>query len=220
MRNGIRRGGQLHRFWLPMTMIATALVVVGVLVTLHEARSSAVGSASASPTPALQGGPDMRGRPASPFALHDQNGNVVSLQSLHGHPLVLTFLDATCTQQCPIMIEYLDWAAQQFMTPQQVAQVEWVAISVNPNNTSTQAQAFLTKNKATVPMHFLLGAQAQLEPLWKSYYIAVQPGQSDVAHTSGLYVIDQQGRERVWMDAGFNPKALASDLKALLATPS
>src|SRR5690349_81617 len=83
MTNGIRRGAQLHRFWLPATMIATALVVVGVFVTLHGAGSSVVGSASASPTPALQGGSDMRGRPASPFTLRDQDGNMVSLQSLH-----------------------------------------------------------------------------------------------------------------------------------------
>ncbi len=115
-----------------------------------------------------------------------------------------------------LMVQYLNWATQQFMTPQHVAQVAWVAISVNPNNTPTQATAFLAKNKAAMPIRFLLGSPAQLQPLWKAYYIAVEPGQTDVVHTSGLYVIDQQGRERVWMDAGFDPKALAGDLQALL----
>jgi protein SCO1/2 len=165
--------------------------------------------------PALQG-TSMDNKPAPAFTLSDQNGKPLSLASLHGHPVVLTFLDATCTEQCPIMIQYLNWTTQ-FMTPQQVAAVKWVAISVNPNNTPTQATAFLTKNKPVMPIAFLLGSQAQLSPLWKAYYIEVEPGQTDVAHTSGLYVLDQQGRERIWLDGSFDPKDLSGDLQSLLA---
>ncbi|HEV2461029.1 MAG TPA: SCO family protein, partial [Ktedonobacterales bacterium] len=168
-------------------------------------------------SPALQG-TDMRSHPAPAFTLTDQTGKTLGLQSLRGHPVVLTFLDATCTEQCPLMIQYLNSTAQQFMTPQQVAQVAWVAISVNPNNTPAQAAAFLAKNKPVMTLRFLLGTQAQLAPLWKAYYIDVQPGQTDVVHTSGLYVIDQQGRERIWLDAGFDPSLLGADLKTLLAT--
>ena len=187
------------------------------LVLTACAGTGAAGPSPQSRLPALQG-TDMQAKPAPAFTLLDQTGATVSLAALHGHPLVLTFVDATCTEQCPIMIQYLNWTTQ-FMTSQQVAAVQWVAISVNPNNTPAQAQAFLAKNKAVMPIHFLLGSQAQLSPLWKAYYIAVQPGQTDVVHTSGLYVIDQQGRERVWMDAGFDPKALSGDLQTLLAHP-
>lgn len=218
MGNGVERGANLRRFWFPAAAIATLVVLVVIFVAaLHGAGDNLSGVAKVSRTPALQGGPDMQSHPAPTFALHDQNGEVVSLQALRGHPLVLTFMDATCTEQCPIMIQYLNWAAQQFMTPQQVAQVEWVAISVNPNNTPAEVATFLAKHKPIMPIRFLLGTQAQIQPLWTAYYIAAQPGQSDVVHTSGLYIIDQQGRERVWMDAGFNPQALAGDLKVLLA---
>ena len=199
-----------------MTIAAVALaVVIAIIAVLHgaPAKGSAASSAQASPT--WSAGTDVQMHPAPAFTLTDQSGATVSLQSLRGHPVVLTFVDATCTQQCPIMVEYLNWTTQ-FLTPQQVAQIDWVAITVNPNNTPTQATAFLTKNKAAMPIHFLLGAQAQLQPLWKAYYIEVQPGQTDVVHTSGLYVIDQQGHEREWVDAGFDPKALASDLKTIM----
>lgn len=139
MGNGVERGANLRRFWFPAAGIATLVVMVVIFAAaLHGAGNNLSGAAKASPTPALQGGPDMQSHPAPTFALHDQNGEVVSLQALRGHPLVLTFMDATCTEQCPIMIQYLNWAAQQFMTPQQVAQVEWVAISVNPNNTPAE----------------------------------------------------------------------------------
>ncbi len=191
----------------------TLLVVVLAVALMVHGRAG--GGSAASPTPALSG-TDMQGHPAAAFALADQHGATLSLQSLRGRPVVLTFLDATCTQQCPLMIQWLNWTAQ-FLTPQQVAGVAWVGISVNPNNTPEQARAFLEKNKSAIPLRFLLGTQAQLQPLWKAYYIGVEPGQTDVAHTSGLYVIDQHGHERVWMDAGFDPKALAGDLQTLLS---
>lgn len=211
MKRVIDGPGRLVVIW---SLLSVLIVVVAAGLALRVARSGA-GAGSGTPSLALQG-TDMQQQPAPAFSLTDQNGNTVSLRSLHGRPVVLTFLDATCTTQCPIMIQYLNRTTKQFMTPQQVAQVAWVAISVNPHNTAAQAQAFLIKNKSAIPMRFLLGSQAQLQPLWKAYYIAVQPGQTDVVHTSGLYVIDQQGRERVWFDAGFDPKELSGDLQALL----
>jgi len=161
----------------------------------------------------------MKLHPAPTFSLQDQSGATVSLASLHGRVVVMTFLDATCTQQCPIMVQYLNQTTQ-FLTPQQASQVVWVAISVNPNNTPAQATAFLAKNNAAMSMRFLLGNQAQLQPLWKGYYIDAQPGLSDVTHTSGLYLIDTQGRELEWLDAGFDPKGLATDLQKVLGSAS
>ena len=217
MTEAVDQKTTLRRSWLPAATAALVVVLVVVAVLVLRAAAAGPFGAAASPTPALRGGADMQGHPAPAFTLTDQHGATVSLESLHGRPIVLTFLDATCTEQCPLMIQWLNWTTQQFMTPQQVGQVAWVGISVNPNNTPAQAQAFLAKNKVAIPIHFLLGSQAQLQPLWKAYFIGVEPGQADVAHTSGLYVIDQQGRERVWMDAGFDPKALATDLRSLLA---
>ncbi len=37
-----------------------------------------------------------------------------------------------------------------------------------------------------------------------------------VIHTTGVYVLDKQGRERVFLDEGFDPKVLSSDLHLLL----
>ena len=200
---------------LVTTAVVAVAVVIAIIAVLHgaPAKSSVASGAHASPT--LSAGTDMQLHAAAAFTLPDQNGASVSLQALRGHPVVLTFLDATCTEQCPIMVQYLNWTAS-FLTPQQVSRIEWVAITVNPNNTPAEASAFLTKNKAAMPFHFLLGTQAQLQPLWKAYYIEAQPGQTDVVHTSGLYVIDQRGHEREWVDAAFDPKALASDLKTMV----
>lgn len=199
------------------SLVGVLIAVIAASLALHFNRSAAIRASSATPAPSLQG-TDLRNHPAPVFSLTGQNGTTVSLQALRGHPVVLTFLDATCTEQCPLMIQYLNWTATQFLGPQQTAQVEWVAISVNPNNTPAQVTAFMVRNKPVMKLRFLPGTQAQLAPLWKAYYIAAQPGQSDVVHTSGLYVIDQEGRERVWLDAGFDPSMLGADLKILLTT--
>jgi protein SCO1/2 len=196
--------------------LAVALAIVLLLVGGLASRVASNRRAAAQPTPTVvAAGTDLHDDPAPPFTLTDQHGATISLQSLRGHPVVLAFMDATCTEQCPIMVQYLNWTTQ-YLGSRKTAQVAWVAISVNPNNTPAQATAFLAKNQAAMNIHFLLGTQAQLAPLWKAYYIGVEPGQTDVAHTSGLYVIDQQGREREWVDAGFDPKALSADLQTVL----
>jgi len=173
------------------------------------------GAQQATSTPQLQGGADMQLHPAPAFALLDQNGQRVTLQSLLGRPIVVTFLDATCTEQCPLMVDYLNQTVQQ-LSAQDVPAVAWVAISVNPNNTPAQATAFLQKQHALAPLHFLLGSQTQLAPLWKAYYIGAQPGQTNVTHTTGVYLVDQQGRERMWFDPGFDPRSLSQDIQTLL----
>lgn len=214
----------LRQNWRLVAGASVVLLVALVVLVALWARASAfgargAGAASTAGTTVALSGTNMRLHPAPAFSLHDQNGAPVSLASLHGRVVVLTFLDATCTQQCPIMVQYLNQTTQ-FLTPQQASQVAWVAISVNPNNTPAQATAFLAKNKAAMRMRFLLGSQAQLQPLWKGYYIDAQPGLNDVTHTSGAYLIDKQGHELEWLDAGFDPKGLATDLQKVLGSGS
>jgi cytochrome oxidase Cu insertion factor (SCO1/SenC/PrrC family) len=46
--------------------------------------------------------------------------------------------------------------------------------------------------------HFFTGAPKRLAPVWRDYNIQVQAPNpnADIVHTSAVYVIDQQGRER------------------------
>src|SRR5581483_12516451 len=47
-------------------------------------------------------GTDLGGTPAPAFTLSDQNGDQVSLASLRGHPVVLSFMDTDCPSGCPL----------------------------------------------------------------------------------------------------------------------
>ena len=66
-------------------------------------------------------------------------------------------------------------------------------------------------------LSYLLGWLQQLAPVWDGYHIGVTGGSNgEVTHAGALYLLDGQGRERVFLGADFDPKALAADLRALL----
>lgn len=206
------RGGDAA-LWV-LAMVAVVAVIGATLAVIH-ARQVAVQQ----PAAALQG-TDLRSIAAPSFTLVDQSGARVSLAALRGHPVVLTFIDSVCTNECPITAQYLDESAQ-LLGAKDTAGVVWLAMSVDPwSDTATTAQAFIEKNKVVVPLHFLLGNEATLRPLWQAYHIGVVQTTGDITHTIGVYIIDQRGRERIWLDQGFDPKMLSDDLRSLVEHPA
>ena len=68
--------------------------------------------------------------PAPPFSLTDQNGRQVSLASLRGKVVLLTFLDPVCTSDCPLIAQEFRQADQALGAKSR--RVELVAIVANP----------------------------------------------------------------------------------------
>lgn len=210
------RSGRPRTRWL-LAAMAMALLLAGSLQACGANGANGAGAANVSASAAqvkFTAGTALAEAPAPEFALRDQTGAIDDLQQMRGHVVILTFLDATCTTECPITAQYLDWTAQ--FLGKDANKVIWLAMSVNPTNTVAQAETFMHKNQVQVPLRLLMGSQAELAPLWKDYHITVQPGAGgDVEHTLGLYLIDAQGREREWVDAGYDPRALSRDVQAL-----
>ncbi len=161
------------------------------------------------------------GSTAAPaFTLHDQNGAAVSLASLQGHPVVLTFMRTQCANGCP-MATKLHSVMQSLGDKAQ--DVGWVTVSTDPvADTAKAAQGFVRQYQLD-GTHYLLGDKTQLTPVWQAYHVAVgadssTPTASDgsASQTVGLYLIDGQGRERVYLDSNYAPDMLEGDLKALL----
>ncbi|HEY7850485.1 MAG TPA: SCO family protein [Ktedonobacterales bacterium] len=191
-------------------IVIVLVVLVGAVAIIHQRLTSDAAPAA----PALVGGTALND-PVPQMSLRDQNGALVTTQSLSGRPTVLTFMDMTCTQECPIQAQLLNQTAL-FMGAQKASQVNWIVVSVNPNNTTADATAFMQKNKVTIPIKVLLGTQAQLEPVWHAYHIYVKATPTDVNHTVALFLIDKSGRQRMVFIDGFDPKALSQDLSKLL----
>ena len=143
----------------------------------------------------------VRGAPG--FTLTDQGGRTVSLTGLRGRVVVLEFMDPHCTDICPIVSQefidaYRDLGAK-------AAQVVFVAVNVNRYHLRVaDVAAFSSEQRLTqLPSwHFLTGSYPSLAAVWQDYEITVDaPGpDADVIHSSQMYFIDPQGRERFVAD--------------------
>jgi protein SCO1/2 len=202
-----------------LAAVASVLLIVsGAVLALAATRYSPGAGAGAGAGAAVRGAA-VNGdavwkagtRPAPGFDLTDQRGRSVSLASLRGQPLLLTFLDSKCTTLCPI-------------EGHQLGVVEWrlgghpvrlIIVSVDPADTRHSVAAAARKWGWHGHWRWLMGTPAQLAPVWRAYGIGVQPTATDITHSMAVYVIDGQGDER----AGFLPplaiSRLVSDVRLL-----
>ncbi len=169
-------------------MIVIALVVVvGAVALIHQRLAADASMPSATPTSALVGGTPLSNTPIPAMSLRDQSGAVITNKSLLGRPAIVTFLDMTCTQECPIQAQVLN-RRRIFMGTQKATQVNWIVVSVNPTNTPADANSFMSKNKVTIPVKVLLGTQCATQAQsWNGYHVYVTAySHWDVTHRSVL----------------------------------
>jgi cytochrome oxidase Cu insertion factor (SCO1/SenC/PrrC family) len=161
--------------------------------------------------------------PAPPFSLTDQNGRNVTLASLRGKVVLLTFLDDTCTSDCPLMAQEFRLAGQ--LLGADAARVELVAINYNPIYTQlSYIQAFDRQERLTGVRNwrFLTAPRSQLQQVWQRYGVPpaeVLPAGSMIGHGNYAFVIDQNGhlRQELGFDTGPGTQATKSSLAAELA---
>ena len=161
--------------------------------------------------------------PAPAFSLTDQDGRAVTLASLRGKVVLLTFLDpARARSDCPLIAQEFRQAGQ--LLAADTAQVELVAINYNPVNTQVSyIQAFdRQEGLAGVPNWlYLTGTPAQLQQVWRHYGVPqaeILPAGSMVGHGDYAFVIDQAGhmRQELGFDTGPGTQATKSSFAAEL----
>ena len=119
---------------------------------------------------AINGSSDQVNYPAPGFSLTDQYGRNVTLPSLRGKVVLLTFLDDTCSVDCPLIAQEFRQAGQLLAADSR--HVELVAINYNPINTGVSyIQAFDRQEGLDgVPNWlYLTGTPAQLQQVWHRY---------------------------------------------------
>jgi protein SCO1/2 len=171
-------------------------------------------------TPAAQGASSLRAqvtwapgtKPAPALALRDENGALVSLRSLRGRVVLLTFLDSRCRRECPVEGRTLADVQRLVAGTSAVLAV----VSVDPwADTGASARAFATRSDWHGDWHWLLGSKASLAPVWRSYNIAVKRTPGDILHSVALYLIDPRGDLRAGYLFPFAAKAVAHDVRRL-----
>jgi cytochrome oxidase Cu insertion factor (SCO1/SenC/PrrC family) len=192
------------------TSLRTIAAVGALAVAVLGAVPMAVASASTSADPIIAEALDGSSAPlnfrAPAFQLTDQQGQPVSLASLRGKVVLLTFLDPVCTSDCPLIAQEFRQADQ--MLGASARHVELVAIVTNPlYYERAYTLAFdRQENMATLPnWRYLTGTLPQLKQVWDHYSVAAQvlPGGGMIAHSDVAYVIDAAGRTR--RELNFDP---------------
>jgi protein SCO1/2 len=153
--------------------------------------------------------------PATDFALHDQNGDLVQLSKLRGKVVVLTPLYTHCQDTCPLTAQQVRGALDD-LSGSQRGQVRALALSVDPaNDTPDSARRFLVERRVSGYLDFLLGNHNELQPIWRDYGFAPQTKQQE--HNSYVVLIDRRGRQRVGFPIDYlTPEGLSHDIKVLL----
>ena len=128
------------------------------------------------------------------FTLTDQFGKRVSLRSLRGKVVVVSFNDPECTTICPLTTTAL-LHAKKLLGPA-ASQVELLGIGANPE--ATQVKWVRDYSQAHGMLHkwrFLTGSLAELKRVWRAYGIEAAVVKGTIDHTPATYVIDPHGRE-------------------------
>ena len=208
-------GGPARRSRLPrlllLVSVLTVLLVAAVAIpaflvmrnhstlAAQDARVSGIPASVSTSLASLMVLSPLPANRAPGFTLTDQNGHALSLSSLRGKVVVLQFMDPHCTDICPIVsAEFVK--AYHDLGPL-ASKVVFAAINVNAYHARVRDMAEYTRAQAlnTIPSwHFFTGPVPDLKTVWLGYHIQVYAPNpnADVQHTSAVYFIDPQGRER------------------------
>jgi|ERR671934_2347302 protein SCO1/2 len=153
---------------------------------------------------------------APDFTLTDgPTGQVVTLSSLHGQVVLLTFLYTRCPDACPLTAETIRSARDKLGDA--AKSVAFVAVSVDPQgDTPATTRQFVRDHNLDGTLRYLIGPQAALSRVWQMYSVAQAGSDAKVLHSDVIYLIDKNSRGRVLFHSDVQPADLANDLNLLV----
>jgi cytochrome oxidase Cu insertion factor (SCO1/SenC/PrrC family) len=207
----------------PMRFVAGA-GALGVVLVGAAPMAFATTNRSADPitAQAIAGSTGQFDTPAANFTLTSQDGRQVSLSSLRGKVVLLTFLDPVCTTDCPLIAQ--EMRSADALLGGKAGNTELVAVVANPTYVSTAyTRAFTSQeNLSQVPNWlYLTGSLSQLKSVWHDYGIEVEdlPAGAMAAHNDLAFVISAEGmvQQEISDDPGPGTPATTSSFAVLLA---
>lgn len=209
--------------WLQVAMPAVAVVFAVVVVVLvsglrHSDQSSSTATATAAEVPAAtsqQGEPlswPAGRQPAPNFQLTDQQGRPVSVAAYRGHPVILTFIDPLCRENCPLAAQVLSRVDRQLPAAQRPV-ILAVSVDVYGNARANLLEDY-GKWHLAPQWQWAVGAPSRLAEVWKHYYAEVEVTNKHIAgvtvhfitHSEMAYVIDPHGYERALLAWPYSPR--------------
>lgn len=169
-------------------------------------------------------GTDLRGAPfGGALALTDHNGQPRTLADFRGRWVVLFFGYTHCPDVCPTTLSDTA-AALRLLLPEQAKRIQVLFVSVDPARDTPEML------KQFVPYFYpdflgLLGTEAQVAQAARDFRVTYRRHETAGAsgylidHTAGSYVLDPQGRLRLFLPFALPAEDMAHDLRRLLGEP-
>ena len=153
--------------------------------------------------------------------LTGESGARLSLASLRGRPVIVTFIDPLCRDYCPIEAQHLNEVVHALPAAQRPA---IVAVSVNTAGNTRPVLELDRRKWSLVPeWHWAVGSHAELARVWHAYGIQVIATTRKIAgievryigHTEAAYVVDRDGFQRAAFIWPYAASGVISTLRAL-----
>jgi cytochrome oxidase Cu insertion factor (SCO1/SenC/PrrC family) len=168
------------------------------------------------------------GQPLAPsWKLTDNHGKEISLSTLRGQVVVLTFVWPNCSSSCLATLRLMSDADVRLGLT--VGKVVWLGVNVGV--TREPVQEILNQREFSVfalpGWHYLTGSASALRAVWSYYFVGTDAvrrfhlGEVSRAPTwlspsrTEVYLIDPQGRERVVLGSDLTAPGLARDIRIL-----
>jgi protein SCO1/2 len=160
------------------------------------------------------------GAPVPEFELVDQRAATVSLASLRGRVVVVTFIYSRCPlpDYCPRMVQNLARLRDRFRD-RLGRDLALLTVSFDPKyDTPEVLRAYAEHYGADVPgWHFLTGSAEAIERVCKAFGIEYWPDQGLITHTLQTAVLDREGRLAAAVEGkDYTPRQLADLVGSLL----
>ena len=157
---------------------------------------------------------------AKELNLRDADGRMRSLADFRGKVTVIFFGFTQCPDVCPTTLAELAQARK--LLGADGARVQGVFVTVDPARDTPQVLKAYVGSFAD-DFVGLYGSDDEIKAAAKQFKVFYNkvPGKTEgsytIDHTAGSYVMDAQGRVRLFTRYGVGPEKLAADLKILLA---
>jgi cytochrome oxidase Cu insertion factor (SCO1/SenC/PrrC family) len=215
--------------WLCLGAVAIVGAGIGVVVVLAAPRAEQAPTAAPA-VPAARAAPPQfsaaatwpaGARPAPAFSLRDEHGRRISIASLRGRAILVTFIDPLCRNLCPLEARVLSAAVRRL--PPSLRPVI-VSVSVNPwADTPTAFAEDRTHWHLGPTWRWATGTVRQLRPVWRRYEIGVLVSKRtitgvtvrSIVHTEATYVVDAAGDVRAVYVYPFNARDVAATVRSL-----
>ena len=152
------------------------------------------------------------------LSLIDHNGKPRTLADFRGKVVVIFFGFTHCPDVCPTTLAVLAQVAKELGADAEKMQVLFVTVDPERDTPELLRQYVPSFNPDFLGLYGDAAATARTAKAFKIFY-QKQPlpgGSYSIDHSAGTYVLDQQGRLRLFAQYGAGAPALLHDIRILL----